>query len=456
MKKNIAIILAGGIGSRLGYEIPKQFLKIAGKLIIEHTVEVFQKHQNINEIAIVCHKNYISLVEDMVNNNAFDKVKKILNGGKTRSESSCSALAAYRDLELNLIFHDAVRPLVSENIITQCLNGLAKYNVVNVAIAATDTIIKVKDNFIESMPDRNNLSIGQTPQAFKLSILQKAYELGLKDKNFQATDDCGVVKKYLPKESIYVVSGEQSNIKLTHKEDLHLLDKLFQIKSKQLPNLQNIFLLKNKVLVLFGSSYGIGSEIIKIAKNYGGRVYGFSRTTTNTDISNKDHTLSALKQVYSKEGRIDYVVNTAGLLNKEPLVNMDYKTIEQAIAVNYFGCINIAKESFKFLKESKGGLLFFTSSSYTRGRANYSVYSSSKAAVVNLTQALASEWDCYKIKVNCINPERTKTPMRVKNFGIEDQSMLLKPEDVAKTAIQSLLLPISGQIIDLKINETQV
>ena len=454
MIKNIAIILAGGSGSRLGYEKPKQFLKVAGKLIIEHTVEVFQKHKNINEIAIVCHKDYISLVENIVNNNGLNKVKKILIGGNSRRDSALIALQAYNDLDVNLIFHDAVRPLVSENIITKCVNGLKKHNAVDVAIVATDTIIKVKDNLIESIPGRNELRIGQTPQAFRLSTIKKAHELGLKDPNFKATDDCGVVRKYLPAENIYVVDGEQLNMKLTYEEDLHLLDKLFQIRSKQLSeSLQDISLLKNKVLVLFGGSSGIGSDIVKTAKTYGARIYSFSRTETDTDISITDNIHSALKQTYNKEGIIDYVVNTAGVLNKEPLINMDYPTIQQAITINYFGCINIAKESFEYLRESKGGLLFFTSSSYTRGRANYSIYSSSKAAVVNLTQALSDEWDYYNIRVNCINPERTKTPMRVKKFGIEEESVLLRSEEVAKASIQTLLLPISGQIIDIKIKE---
>jgi 2-C-methyl-D-erythritol 4-phosphate cytidylyltransferase len=230
--KNVAVILAGGKGTRLGSDKPKQFLKVAGKLIIEHTIIAFQNHKLIDEIAVVCHKNYISIIEDIVNINQFSKVKRILNGGEQRSDSSLSAINAYSQKKnINLIFHDAVRPLVSEQIITNCINALSKYNAVAVAVSATDTILEVNNNFITDIPNRSNLQKAQTPQAFKLDTIKKAYNLGLKDLNFQSTDDCGVVKKYLPDEPICVVSGEETNMKLTYEEDLFLLDKLLQVKT---------------------------------------------------------------------------------------------------------------------------------------------------------------------------------------------------------------------------------
>lgn len=97
-------------------------------------------------------------------------------------------------------------------------------------------------------------------------------------------------------------------------------------------------------------------------------------------------------------------------------MSSDYQTIYNAVSTNYMGTINVAMEAYTYLKESKGKLVFFTSSSYTRGRAFYSIYSSTKAAIVNFVQAIAQEWEPFGIAVNCINPERTKTPMRVKTL----------------------------------------
>ena len=94
--------------------------------------------------------------------------------------------------------------------------------------------------------------------------------------------------------------------------------------------------------------------------------------------------------------------------------------------------------------------MFFTSSSYTRGRAFYSIYSSTKAAIVNFVQAIAQEWEQAGITVNCINPERTKTPMRVKNFGSEPDDTLLRSETVAEMTVRSLLCDYTGQVIDVK------
>ena len=112
--------------------------------------------------------------------------------------------------------------------------------------------------------------------------------------------------------------------------------------------------------------------------------------------------------------------------------------------------VNVALAAHDHLAKSGGKLIFFTSSSYTRGRAFYSIYSSTKAAIVNFVQAIAQEWDADGIAVNCINPERTKTPMRVKNFGTEPDDTLLKSETVAQATVATLLTDYTGQVIDVR------
>ncbi|MGI4803588.1 MAG: SDR family oxidoreductase [Janthinobacterium lividum] len=244
-------------------------------------------------------------------------------------------------------------------------------------------------------------------------------------------------------------------MKLTYKEDTYLLDRLFQLKTSVFTNwsVTDFACLKDKVLVVFGGSYGIGKSIIDIASNNDAITYCFSRNSGNVDICSRTSVAEALKNVYQKEGKIDFVVNTAAILNKEPLMNMKYEQILESLNTNYLGMIHVALESFSYLKKSQGHLLFFTSSSYTRGRAYYSLYSSSKAAVVNFVQAISQEWDDFKIKVNCINPERTHTPMRIKNFGNENLNTLLSADTVANASISTILSEHSGQIIDVKLSE---
>lgn len=222
MRKNIGIILAGGSGRRIGGDIPKQFLTIAGRTILEYTLATFQKHSCIDEIAVVVNPIYQDKVRELIRTNHFTKVRHLLANGAERYHSTLSALNAYQQEDCNLLIHDAVRPLVSGRIIQEVADNLTNFQVVNVAIPATDTIIEVDETktFIERIPNRSRLYQVQTPQGFYRPVLQRAYDLALLDPDFQTTDDCGVVKKYLPEERIKIVAGEISNIKITWPEDL--------------------------------------------------------------------------------------------------------------------------------------------------------------------------------------------------------------------------------------------
>ncbi|HLS30456.1 MAG TPA: bifunctional cytidylyltransferase/SDR family oxidoreductase [Flavobacteriaceae bacterium] len=458
MSNTIAIILAGGFATRMGLELPKQFLKVAGKSVLEHSVAAFEKHPLIDEIAIVCQSTYIPLVEEYVTKNKWTKVKKILHGGEKRYHSSLSAIKAYQQqTDTNLLFHDAVRPLVSQRIITDTIDALANYEAVDTAIPAVDTIIELEEDLelIDNIPERKYFWLGQTPQAFKLEIIKEAYDLAFKDPDFKATDDCGVVKKYLPETDIYVVKGDQQNIKLTYKEDIYLLDKLFQLKTTDIHHRSDLSDLSKKVIVVFGGREGIGAQIVEICKTENIKVYPFSRGLNQVDVTQEASVKKALQEVYDKEGKIDAVFNTAGLLSKEPLNNMSVLQIDKIIDVNLNGVIHVARAAYPYLLESKGDLVFYTSSSYTRGRPNYSVYSATKAAIVNFVQAVAAEWDADGIRVNCINPERTKTGMRTSNFGEEPDDNLLCPKNVAHISLSTLCTNLNGQVIDIKVKELE-
>lgn len=454
--RNIAVILAGGSGVRLGNIIPKQFIKLAGKKVIEHTINVFQQNNLIDEICVVVHADYEREIEDIRLKNQFNKLTKVLVGGKERYHSSLAAINAYDSIEddVNLIFHDAVRPLLNDCIIEDVIIALTKYDAIDVAVPTTDTIIQIDDdNEIVKIPSRQNLRNGQTPQAFKLPVIKEAYRRALLDPNFKTTDDCGVVLKYMPQTPIFVVKGEQFNIKLTYKEDIFLLDKLFQLRSITgnwtVFSAEEIASLKGKTIIIFGGTQGIGYELAQICLDYGMNVRSLSRAT-GVDVTNYTAVSKALASAAKDYGQIHYVVNTAGILDRQPLCDMDEEIIRRSIDVNYMGCVNVSKASYEHLKKSGGSLLFYTSSSYTRGRAFYCLYSSLKAAIVNFVQALSEEWYEKGIRVNCINPERTKTPMRIKNFGNEPEGSLLDPKTVAISSLKTLLSSMTGEVIDVK------
>lgn len=232
MIRNIAVVLAGGIGSRLGLSTPKQFYKVAGRMVIEYTVDTFEHNAHINEIAIVGNPHYVTDIKDIVQRNGWQKVKKVLKGGSERYNSTLAAIRAYDNEEVNLIFHDAVRPLISARIINDVCKALLTHEAIEVAIPSADTIIEVEDGHIYSIPDRSRLWRSQTPQAFRRSLIARAYECALRDPTFCVTDDCSVIVKYAPQTPIYIVRGDESNMKLTYKDDLDLLCFLLERKAQ--------------------------------------------------------------------------------------------------------------------------------------------------------------------------------------------------------------------------------
>ena len=453
--RNVAVLLAGGVGARVGLDIPKQLIKIAGRTILEHTLTVLHEHDLVEEIVVMMAPGHLDAVHEILRSGRYPKVSRVLEGAATRNGTTLRALEALGDQDCNVLLHDAVRPLLSARIITDCFEALQTYDAVDVAIPSADTIIEVTpENTLAAIPPRVSLRRGQTPQAFRASVLRKAYQVAATDEEFAATDDCGVVLRYLPDVPIGVVRGEERNMKVTDPIDVYLADKLFQLATHELPaprtEEEYRSALAGKTMVVLGGSYGIGADLAALAASYGGTVCSFSRSATGTHVERREDVAKAVREVLAEHGRVDFVVNTAAVLPRGNLVETSEETVYSATEVNYLAPVLIAQEVFAHLAATRGSLLLFTSSSYTRGRSGYSLYSSAKAAVVNLTQALADEWAEAGVRVNCLNPERTGTPMRFKAFGEEPEGTLLDSTAVARAALDTLLSDATGHVVDLR------
>ena len=236
--QNIAVILAGGIGARVGGNTPKQLLPLPdGHSVLEHAVNAFEQSPHIHEVCIVMHPDYIAYAEQMLLANAWQKVRHIIPGGKERWESSVNAIRLLGDKamrqsgdEVNLLLHDAARPFVSQEIISNVCQALEEHEAVVVAIPSTDTVYEMKDGKVARIPNRATIMRAQTPQAFRLPLIAEAYAkaLGVTDlstaacatAHLPATDDCGIVHEHMPKVPIYIVEGEEQNKKITFKEDI--------------------------------------------------------------------------------------------------------------------------------------------------------------------------------------------------------------------------------------------
>lgn len=450
-EKTLMVLLAGGIGTRVGSGIPKQLLKIAGKPIVEHTLDACDSSPVIDEIIIMMNPGTIGELDYLLERSG-TKLTRILPGGGTRNETTQLALAAIEG-NPRVLFHDAVRPFIDHRIIEDCVRALDDFDAVDTAIPSADTIIQVDDSgCISAIPRRAVLRRGQTPQAFRPDVLRRAYALAADDPDFSATDDCGVVFTYLPEVPIKVVPGSPENMKVTDPIDVHIADKIFQLQSAPAAELEHqLTELAGQVVVIFGASYGIGASIADMSRAAGARVHALSRSGTGTDVTDQEAVRRALTEIAAGEGRIDHVVVTAGVLRIADLVDADAEEIVHTVTTNLIAPALIARESFGVLRESQGSLTLFTSSSYTRGRAGYSMYSATKAGVVNLTQALAEEWAATGVRVNVINPQRTATPMRTDAFGDEPEGTLLTAEAVAEATLSTMCSDSTGQTVNVRL-----
>ena len=225
---NIAVVLAGGIGARVGGVVPKQLLLLSdGRSVLEHSVDAFEHADCIDEVCVVMHPNYIATVEQMIANNGWSKVRHIIPGGKERWESSVNAIRLYQEklserefADSNILLHDAARPFVSQRIISDVCEALKEHEAVVVAIPSTDTVYEMQNGCVARIPNRSTIMRAQTPQAFRLSLITKAYDIALNSENMQVTDDCGVLFNHIPNQPIHIVVGEEQNKKITFKEDI--------------------------------------------------------------------------------------------------------------------------------------------------------------------------------------------------------------------------------------------
>ncbi|MDP8299567.1 MAG: 2-C-methyl-D-erythritol 4-phosphate cytidylyltransferase [Candidatus Tantalella remota] len=220
--KTVGIILAGGTGERMGGELPKQFLELAGKPVIAHSIEAFDKSVLIDVIIIVCHAEHIDRMADIVKGIKPKKECKIIPGGKTRQESSYNGVKACPEDTEYVLIHDAARPFVTDRIIKDVLEAATETGASMPVIDMDDTVVVAEAGMVTEVPDRNTLKRVQTPQGFKYEVILKAHDRALTDGIKDSSDDCGMVLNISA--GVGIVSGDKNNGKITEHMDLHIAD----------------------------------------------------------------------------------------------------------------------------------------------------------------------------------------------------------------------------------------
>lgn len=226
--KTLAAVLAGGSGSRFAADKPKQFVLLGGKPVLWHSVNTFENSAEINAIVIVAHPDHFDEINRLASDAGWQKLAAVLPGGDTRSASSQSALQFAIEHSFDrILLHDAARPLIDIHTVARLCDAL---NVSEAAIAAVptiDTISVSTDGYtIDHTPPRDTLWTIQTPQAFPVKVLAEAYARFDQDANAVATDDGGVVRRYMPEIPVKLVNGSRRAQKLTYPEDLVILEAL--------------------------------------------------------------------------------------------------------------------------------------------------------------------------------------------------------------------------------------
>jgi ribitol-5-phosphate 2-dehydrogenase (NADP+) / D-ribitol-5-phosphate cytidylyltransferase len=225
--RTVAVVLAGGTGQRFGGRLPKQLQLLAGKPLIEHSIAAFQAAPGVDAILLVMAADFADQARGQLGDGRYGKLVGVIDGGSARADSTRRAIAALGSAECNVLLHDAARPLVDQRIIADCVAALGTFLAVGVVVPSPDTIVVVSDSVMTGMPSRASLRRCQTPQGFRLSVLRRAHELALADHAFTAaaaTDDCGVVLRYLPEVAVHVVEGSEHNMKITYPADLSVAE----------------------------------------------------------------------------------------------------------------------------------------------------------------------------------------------------------------------------------------
>lgn len=233
---NIAVILAGGVGARVGAGIPKQFIEVCGKPILAYTIEHFEKHQDVDKILVVCIEQYIENIWDIKKRYGFEKLEWVTEGGASFQESVLNGVNYLKDkIEGNdvVLFHFGASPFVTSDIIADVIK-VCKENGTN-AISTTDYYLlsgikkinsSVADNgnYSEEYIDRETIAVMNTPHAFMFDFIVNLYEEALQTGVINSVEPHTTTLMYALKKKIYFAKGSQSNIKITTKEDLQLFE----------------------------------------------------------------------------------------------------------------------------------------------------------------------------------------------------------------------------------------
>ena len=224
--KTVALIVAGGSSERFGGELPKQYIEIAGKPLLSHTIEKFEKADSVDSIVLVVAEDYLAYTsENIVDPFDFHKLSKIVSGGASRRESVLYGLKSLSSSTSYVAIHDAARPLVSVIDINSVIKAAQKEKAAILASQAVDTIKQSSGGYIETTLERKKLFQAQTPQVFEYELILNAHESFNGDESL-ITDDASLLE--LQNIKVKIVEPTSVNFKITTQTDFKIAEMILQ------------------------------------------------------------------------------------------------------------------------------------------------------------------------------------------------------------------------------------
>lgn len=230
----VAVIFAGGVGSRMhSKDLPKQFLCIHGKPIIVHTVEHFENHSMVDAIVIACVAEWVDYCTDLMKTWGMTKVKQVVPGGETGQLSIYNGLNAAKDLadpeKTIVLIHDGVRPMINEQVITNCIESVKEYGTAITCVPAIETVVEASsDNITQRVHDRESLRIARAPQCFWLDDILQMHKRAMAVGRVGYTDSATLFIAYGIE--LHLVDGPMENIKVTTPGDFFSLQAILNAR----------------------------------------------------------------------------------------------------------------------------------------------------------------------------------------------------------------------------------
>lgn len=227
---NTAIILAAGKGTRMKKNINKQYLMLKDEPMIVKTIDVLETTPLIDEIIIVINKEEKEYFKKFIlNQYTFKKISQVVDGGSQRQESVYNALLVVEEKTNIVLIHDGARPFVTHEMIERCIHGALEFDAASTGVPIKETIkIITKNQIVKDTPNRENIWVTQTPQAFKLDVIKSAHQYAIEQK-ITGTDDAMLVEQMGKK--VKMVKGDYQNLKITTPEDLIIAETILNKKT---------------------------------------------------------------------------------------------------------------------------------------------------------------------------------------------------------------------------------